>query len=331
MRGVAAMMVVIFHILVNTFGSRVGELDHHIFIFSGGVDLFFVISGFVMFHSTIGRNVSTGAFIQARIIRLVPLYWLSLLVMLVYGSISRDYIPPFREIAYSFIFIPYQNEFGVRGPVFNPGWTLNYEMFFYSIFALTLFLRNYVLRALLIMTVFAGLILLKPVLAPLGATGAEFANGLITEFLMGMCVGIAYHRGYIRFPKFMIFVGIAIAITLMESTGFKGPRMLYAGVPAAFILAGLIKLEPKLFKISLLGLIGDASYSLYLSHTFVIDLVELISPLKEKPWNGGLAVLAFIACIAAGIAVYYVIEKPLLQKLKKFSVKKPAQLGLNPA
>lgn len=328
MRGIAAMSVVIFHILINTFGSAAGEAEPHIFFFSGGVDLFFVISGFVMFASTGERQVGAWDFMKARIIRLVPLYWVSLLVMLAFLAVSQNYTPPLREIFFSFGFMPYKNEFGVKGPLFNPGWTLNYEMFFYAIFAMTLCMRNYVWRFIGVAAVFFGLISMKRFLAPLGMAGEEFASGLSTEFLMGMLVWVAYRRGWIRSPLLLVCAGIALAVYLMETSGFRGPRMLYAGVPAALILAGLVQMEPSVWNLPLLGLIGDASYSLYLSHAFVIDLVEELAPFDRVP---ALTAVAFAASVAVGILVYVFLEKPLLNMARSAFMKKRHAVNLEPS
>jgi exopolysaccharide production protein ExoZ len=325
MRAIAALMVVLFHILTNMYGSDRAATDPHIYIFSGGVDLFFVISGFVMFHITTGRSINAWAFMQARLMRIAPLYWLTTAFMLALGLLAAKPLPPLSDIACSLAFISCTMADGSTQPLFNPGWTLNYEMFFYSAFACALFIRDWRWRVAVVTAFLLVLVGLKPVLGSFGAAGLVYASGIVLEFVMGIGVGMVYRRfgRQLPAPKIFIGVGLLLGIGLMESTSFKGSRMLYAALPAALILTGLLALDVELPKLPLLAVIGDASYSIYLSHPMVLDLVDYWLPFTGKP-SVAVAAAAATASICAGIAVYFGIERPLKLKLhRKASSAKP--------
>jgi hypothetical protein len=117
LRGIAAVMVVLFHVC----GFQIG---------AAGVDIFFVISGFIMFHTN--RNVFglTGAailFLKRRILRIAPLYWLCSAFAFWPGV-------ELKSLVASVLFVPVRSEDGSIHTVLAPGWSLNFEMFFYIVF-----------------------------------------------------------------------------------------------------------------------------------------------------------------------------------------------------
>src|SRR5215467_2504234 len=148
LRALAAAAVVAFHVrfdFVNNV-SPPGFLPAAFNLGAAGVDLFFVISGFVMVYSSeslFGRPNAPATFLLRRIVRIVPLYWLMTSVMLAY-VLARGFGPsdasPQLALA-SYFFIPYRRPSGAMDPLYGIGWTLNYEMFFYVVFAVAMAAR----------------------------------------------------------------------------------------------------------------------------------------------------------------------------------------------
>jgi exopolysaccharide production protein ExoZ len=101
---------------------------------ASGVDIFFVISGFVMAHTT-RDSTDAVTFFRKRIARIVPLYWIALLWT------ARHALPsPDADLLKDFFFVPHwSTEFpNSVNPILRQGFTLNYEMFFYALFALAM-------------------------------------------------------------------------------------------------------------------------------------------------------------------------------------------------
>ena len=150
LRGMAALFVVFFHVseMLLQYTDRQGIFCRFASLWhtgAAGVDLFFIISGFVMVQSTrdkFQKNGSSSEFMLRRIIRIVPLYWLYTSVMLVLVllpfTLKNQVFSGWYTVA-SYLFIPVLNPAsGLDLPLLAPGWTLSYEMYFYLIFALLL-------------------------------------------------------------------------------------------------------------------------------------------------------------------------------------------------
>lgn len=269
LRGVAAYMVVIFH----TVEFLVGNTDLGIpraTIGAAGVDIFFVISGFIMIHVT--RESDTPArFALARIARIVPLYWIAtvgavLAAIVAPWSFANARIDP-EAILMSIAFIPTTDARGAFEPVLFVGWTLNFEMAFYAIFAFTLFFsRRYQLLALV-----TGLLVLFTIgrLAGQNHVLGFYGNAILFEFAAGCIIGAS-----VRNARFKPFLNLLPAIpvvtfgtllllltTLLPESFFV--RAISWGVPAMFIVLGIVLLD--LRKPSLPAMVstnlGDASYS----------------------------------------------------------------------
>ncbi len=147
LRVMAAVLVLITH-----SGFYVSERLDHSFKYwetgAAGVDLFFVISGFVMVYSSvklIGDRRGWLVFSQRRIIRIVPMYWLATTVKLVVMVLAGEFVLHARfsllDTSMSYLFLPTRNSDGNLFPLLGVGWTLNFEMLFYLLFAVALFLR----------------------------------------------------------------------------------------------------------------------------------------------------------------------------------------------
>ena len=135
------MGVVVNHAALNldTFAVPHGALQY-LNVGAAGVDLFFIISGFVMVYSSeplFGSSRGAIYFFCHRIIRIVPLYWIVTALALILATMHGfGGMYPLHMIVGSFLFIPMLRPEGVMQPLVAQGWTLNYEMFFYVIFAM---------------------------------------------------------------------------------------------------------------------------------------------------------------------------------------------------
>jgi exopolysaccharide production protein ExoZ len=321
LRGCAALMVVFFHLELQL--HRVGYQGYWPGSLDRGVDIFFVISGFIMWITTV-KGVTPLEFYRRRFLRIVPLYWLLTSVVLVLLVTFPSSVQSGRfdiwHVVGSYLFFPVVHPVaGVMQPLLIPGWTLNYEMFFYAIFGLGLFLPT-LPRLIVVSTILCGLALVPLLTGPMLPTAAQFyTSDIILEFSFGialgwLCSGGASFSARFAWPCFLI--GVVAIATVGDGTPHRG---LSVGVPAFLVVAGAIMIERLhgLPNIHSLHLLGNASYSVYLSHTIVLSAVgQLWRRLPFDSLPGALAVFGCTAAalaIAAGIAIYLFIEVPMLR------------------
>ena len=246
---------------------------------NAGVDLFFVISGFVMVYASEPMFRRAGGplqFMTRRLIRIVPLYWLVTTLYLVMALA----IPAFEKsysvasVVASYLFIPWPRLDGIMQPLVGQGWTLNYEMFFYAIFAAAVLAPRRIAVALasgvLIVAVGAGQ--LYPPASPILAFWVE---PIVLEFVFGMVVGLAYREGF-RLPKPVALLTVLGGFALMYvAHGHFKSRLLSLGLPAAVIVAGAafgdFSLRSPAWRP--IAVVGDASYALYLFHSIPVRVI----------------------------------------------------------
>ena len=288
---------------------------------SAGVDIFFVISGFVMVISAqriAGRDSAWRVFLRHRLQRIVPLYWIAttakVALVLALPAVASHTQLSVPYVLGSYLFLPVQNWRGDFVPVLPVGWTLTYEMLFYLLVVLALALRKPILWIAL-----PGLVLF----AALGAYDPKgFASTVVLEFLYGVGLGLTVQR-CARLPAPVAAILLAtgfVALLLMPGSTLLQP--IYWGLPAFAIVLGAIVLEPVLAPVLPLWLLaaGDASYATYLTHGFVVTVVARI--VIAMPLTSGLSLTVIIAAslvlsAAAGHFVYTWLERPLLRRLRQ--------------
>jgi exopolysaccharide production protein ExoZ len=329
LRGLAAVMVVVYHMLgFGRFGIPKWQVGNQ------GVDIFFVISGFIMW--TTAQKLSPRRFLERRLVRLVPLYWFFTLLMaatspIFGGSSFEQHRIGLKTILLSLFFIPFHQSFDPTravAPILGQGWTLNYEMVFYVSFALALFLPTKRARA---SAIFIGLGLLCVVgwiAPPVEPLLYVITSPIMIEFLFGIAVAAIVYRLPSGHPR-AYFVLLLVAWLLLIASGhakLNPGRSLVVGLPAATLVLAAIALEQtiRLRPVAVLRSIGDASYALYLCHGFALNACALF--LSRLPFHfrpGGLAgfmlflVIGLPAAILAAVAVHEVLEKPLTLWLNK--------------
>ena len=255
-------------------------------------------------------------FLLRRIARIVPFYWVMttifLLTMLLAPKALSSGAPTVAEIVKSYLFIPYARDGAeMMQPVYKLGWTLNYEMFFYVMFAsvIILPLRSAVTAIAVVFTALAVLgALFEPALAPI----AFWMHPIILEFVMGAVIAMAFLEG-VRLRRREAMALAAIAFAALMLSGMAGleahavTRPMIWGLPAAAILAcaALIDAGPcaapgsaqariASFAIAL----GDASYAIYLLHPIVVRGLRLV-------WDkaGATAIVPSALFVAIGLAL----------------------------
>lgn len=317
LRGLAALAVVVFHAAERTGG--------HFAIGAAGVDVFFVISGFIMWVITAERPVSPLRFLAERARRIVPVYWIVTGVMVV-GALAGLFPNLRLTVGYvlaSLLFVPSRSPGdGQIWPVLVQGWTLNYEMFFYLVFALTLLLRPRprlaALAAIFLSLTVAGLVVHSR--NPLWLT---YTNPIILEFLLGALLGKFWLE--VRVPGPSTGVGLIvlalIGFTFVGVTyiGF-GPLVL--GPLAAALVTGTLALERRgvLGHVRPLAYIGDASYSIYLWHTLAVSVAVKFAGWLALPFLPSFAI-AVLAGMAVGTIMHELLEAPIQAAFKARTVR----------
>lgn len=302
LRALAALLVVLYHLS----GDR-------LFTGQAGVDIFFVISGFIM--GTVDHRVSAWNFIIKRVERIVPLYWFVTTIICIgaiAGVFSRLSID-INTIIKSLLFIPYFNPEGQVWPIVVPGWSLNVEMLFYAIFAAGL-LAGAPIR-------FACAVLLALAMAgywfrPSGAITQAWTTPLLLEFIAGLMLARLNIRGT-RPGLGLLLCGVAGLCLAAVAWRFDSDlRPLVWGIPAALIVAGSLTLERSgswpTATLSPLAHLGDASYSLYLTHGTVIAFFH-----RKVGTTISIDLLAALTCIVVAFAAYYGFERPVRLWLRR--------------
>jgi exopolysaccharide production protein ExoZ len=329
LRGLAALSVAALHI-TQASGAFVGTPGHAPYAWmrsvpwEAGVDVFFVISGFVIVYASahmFGHAGNISGFLVRRFARVVPLYWLvtsALILAALLGPVALN--APLgdgaRYIAASYLFIPWPRPDGVMQPVFRLGWTLDYEMLFYFVVALFLPLRRRLAMALaataIIVIALAGA-LLRPTQPQL----AFWSDPIVIEFVFGVLIAACLLEGVrlARWARLALLIA-GLAMLALDGTAHGIHRALGFGVPAACIVAaaalGAERQTPPALA-WLFVLLGDASYALYLTHLFPTRALREIGVRLHLAGGIGIAVYILASLIAASalaLAVNAWFEKP---------------------
>ena len=337
LRGLAAILVVCFHVASNLSApasSTAGFAGFPILVEgNGGVDLFFLISGFVIVWTTKDnwqKPHSWSHFLERRLLRILPLYWAlttgKVLLVLVAPELFRgSHLQVWNTIA-SYLLIPSRDAEGRISPIISAGWTLCFEMAFYYVCAMALALRR---RPIVIAApLLIGLGLLGTLRTPHWDAPETLVNPLLLEFVAGMVIADLARRDKVRGNTgAMIVLFLAGMAALLASGEIPRKiaydwRVLVWGGPACLILYAVVALEPKVdfrrFRLPLS--MGDASYSIYLTHVLVLPLLLSrartmhLGPVGQ--WCTFL--LLVIAGIVMGMLVWWTIERRLVDGVTRY-------------
>ncbi|MGR3420528.1 MAG: acyltransferase family protein [Paracoccus sp. (in: a-proteobacteria)] len=314
LRFAAAFAVVLFHI-GSGYQIEFGNSYNPFYFGSAGVDVFFVLSGFIIAMTT---DPARGSwyFCRRRVVRVVPLYWILTLgiaaIGLVLPSLLNSTSVTPEALLKSLFFIPYERSNGAIQPLLFLGWTLNYEMFFYAIYAACL-LAGWK-SPLAPVTIVVSLVVAGQVLPFEGTIWRFYSNPIMIEFALGVGICIIYNR----FPNWfggraIVCIGAAVATYVALPLIPGAPWLLTSALPAALFVAAFVSFNPGRSRlIGLLVLCGNASYSLYLSHPYIIQLLSEFAPLElSVAPQILLGAGASSLCIAASVIIYRFLELPM--------------------
>jgi peptidoglycan/LPS O-acetylase OafA/YrhL len=318
-RGIAALLVVVHHIAQKAHALSGGAIP--LFDFGiVGVDIFFMISGFIIYFVTANKTMTHIEFMEKRIVRVFPLYWglslLALLVLIFKPNLINSNAQQPTDIAASFFLWPTAAPYLV-----NNGWTLTYEIIFYGLWALVALptaTRKTAYIACLVLAAgsFTGLLL--------GIDPKVINFSLFIEFAFGVAVGVAFKKGLFR-QNIPAGIGLAAAgaflasLAISQGLGSGQLRGYALAIPSAMMFIGIIWLGSFWKKTRTVLAIGDSSYSLYLFHPFVlvgipiaVKLLGLSSPASIL----AVSIVVGVAAIAASHMVYRFVEFPLTQMMR---------------
>jgi exopolysaccharide production protein ExoZ len=319
LRFFAALAVVAFHALgLAPKGFEVPDSLLSLAISYGGrgVDLFFVISGFIIFYTTQNPALTPAGFLRRRVERIVPLYFFVILIFTLLAltlpaifATPGWYTP--RHILKSLAFISFTDG---EPPVIAVGWSLEYEMYFYLAVALLMALTREVWRNIVMM--FSALAIFGQLPGVSAALGnyAFFTDPMILEFVLGVIAGHLFVHRRIGWPT-LIATACAFAAVLI---GDPFNRAIVAGIPAACLVAAAAFVSLKRIHASwperALARFGDASYSIYLAQVETVALAG-IAVAQVLPAIPPLMLLAATCCIvvALGLLLNILVERPLLE------------------
>jgi exopolysaccharide production protein ExoZ len=332
MRGVAALIVVLYHAsrFISPYYTGLGWM-----LFGGGsamgVEMFFVLSGFIMVYTTTrGPPVSTGKFLLRRFLRVWPLYMLGTgLAVLMQGYHSIN----LNNLIQSLTFIPVDDQ----PPLLGVGWTLNFEIYFYFVFGLCMLLDRFRWPA------FFAWIALTLIVLPLMTSRTLMLDGnqnyqysipyvnlmtspLIWLFTAGVTVGLIY-RSRIRFTsdfwaRLTIFTLLACTMWHYSSSwrtqhGIDRAGMFVTPLTIAIIIASKsIHLKMPRWLVYL----GDISFSVYLLHPLVQGILEqLLNTHELKSLTSGLSFVFLTTCLTISVSAlsHRYIEMTIAQAFRQ--------------
>jgi len=327
-RGIAALLVVLFHLGGTIASDKYFNIEYFSVPFSFGhygVQLFFVLSGFLIFKihkKDFSKPDRLSTYYRKRIIRIYPVFIIIffLVYLVAYFSSLRDTLPlDIVTILKTILLLPQ-----IQPPVITVAWTLQYEVLFYTIFSLFI-LNRYSVYFVVAIFIYVGLVYTN---TSNNIYIDMLQNVNIYLFIFGMITAFMSDRYYSYVRLFMMGGGILTVFLIIDSWinhNLTDYKIILAGLASSLLVyAGVIK-ERSGFsfkKYKFIVLTGDASYSLYLLHTVVISaLLKIFTMLGIIKLGIIGALFSFILilffCIFVAIVFHKIIEKPLLKYLHK--------------
>lgn len=335
-RAIAAMLVVLFHLgeavaAKKYFGIAAFSIP---FKFgSAGIELFFVLSGFIIFSSHSSDLYQPGKladYIKKRFVRIFPTYWIVFFVVFFLATLSsslRNTVPhDIFVLAKSLFLIPQDKNIvgGSGAPVIIVAWTLQYEILFYLLFG-ALFFSKWISVTIggSLFVIYIYINYNKVLLFPLSFLAQDY----ILLFVMGMVVSLVCtsKKIVVNSPKLYTSAGalmfLLVALDLVMNINFLvGWRTILYGLAGGLMVFGLVQAEDKniiIFGNRWLQILGDSSYALYLIHYPLISIMcklALLVSLNKHGLTGALIAYfaIFYVCLTSSVIFHLKIEKPVV-------------------
>ncbi len=321
LRAYAAIVVAVFHT-----GYRFSDWNA---VGSFGVDVFFVISGYVMARIC---DSNSRYFLRRRLLRIVPPYWVATLALFVFTYFFPELLKSTRadviELAKSLSFIPFRKSDGLLQPLLFIGWSINYEMFFYLLLAMSLLVYRRG-AAWLAGSAVVLIVLLCSHFKNQSDLAEFYGRDISLEFVLGL---LAYHlcravpeRLAVRLRVWMLLLMIASAVGLVVVQGLVPHidlRVLYFGGLSFLLItsASLLSQGGWDTNAAWIVLIGDASYVLYLIHPyceyFLSRIVAKKIPALDITKGPGM-LLAVGLVVVLAVALHLALERPTVAFLNR--------------
>jgi exopolysaccharide production protein ExoZ len=313
LRFIAALLVVYHHAAytaIRATGSNGFVPPGLTEVSQSGVDIFFVISGVIITRIARGRNASE--FICSRLWRIVPMYFICTAPALAV-AISTGF--GWRDALATFLLWPATDRMTL--PILPVGWTLCFEMLFYISAALVLVHRRWLFA---IIGAYAAAFLLRP----LGPVFQFVGNPIILEFFLGAIVACTppWRPGLWAMPfGFTVLVCIGLigiapnSVALDTHYGDEAFwRVLVWGVPAAMIVYGTLQAR---VRESVWTYLGNASYSLYLTHPLILTALLVLWQIRPIPADL-IVLIGITAALLFAWRVHERVERPIMRRGKNF-------------
>lgn len=345
LRGGAALMVVLSHgrdYLIGTPGYP--EIERVLVAGAMGVDLFFIVSGFIMVYSTKDTGSTLADvkdFAVKRFCRVWPTYTVvTVLWVLIAEDGARYFASAANWLTFfkSIFFIPVKDLAPLYfAPIIPLGWTLNFEMYFYAIFAVSLFFGRY--RSGVMICWVVATVIVFPVIAKTLSMNPfhyyEFrpnylnlmANSIILEFVAGALVARLYLAGRVRIASRAVafnFISCSVGFAIWWNFNSVGGQHGIAGWGLPLLLVFMsVALASKTINIKVprvLVWLGEISYSLYLTHyltRIVLDRIVSRYGYGEFTHAWTYLLMTVFICIAAAALSHYLLEQKLSRVLQK--------------
>ena len=312
LRAIAAINVIIAHSIYFAISNNFNSTFALFFKDWGtnGVDIFFVISGFIIYYIHKRNNRSGFDFILQRMKRIIPLYWFYSLVLFIFFNLFpilfNKFSTDFNHLFLSLFFL--SDIFFNKFPVYPLGWTLEIEFFYYLIFGLFIILignKKYFLFFIILFIILSSWKI----------------NSIFIEFLFGVLIGTIFFSNnkklkYImsKFSYAILLTGIiSLFLSLFISLNYN--RIVLYGIPSFFIVLAAVFLKQNSNKI--LIFLGNASYSIYLTHFLILGIFFKLAKFLIPNFDPTILVLfSIIICLLIGSALYLIIEKRIIKYLR---------------
>lgn len=325
LRATAAAMVVLAHLierlikydLVDESWSDITRLG------SKGVEIFFLISGFIVgaaFLKNLSVEKKPIEFIKRRFLRIAPSYYFwSFIMALKMMLVDKQTITLMAAIA-SAAFWPHYNDIGLIQPLYGLGWSLNFEMYFYAVLAIALIIPGKKVAIVSVFFIILVPILLKfqqPDFGNIGSTALKFyGTPVALYFLIGFILAMFKNKcpSFFLISKngFNAFTAVLLAVLAVYFVGYVSLifTCLCVGF-AVFEKNGVKPSKPIIFG----SFLGDASFSIYLTHSFVLGpLVAVYRVVGGSSSLLGISLLIIVSLIISalmGVMAYVFVEKKL--------------------
>jgi peptidoglycan/LPS O-acetylase OafA/YrhL len=339
-RGVAAVLVVIFHSSIILGGAKnfgAPPFDTLSYFGRSGVDFFFVLSGFLitLLHwRDIGHPGALGRYATRRLTRIYPTYWL-VLIAIVPGDIFLhtlfDHYDSATEVLEAVFLVPQTDT------ILNVTWSLNHELLFYVLFGAAIFRRGLGI-ALAVLWLIALTVAWIMGASSHNMTVQTFILPINFEFFAGVAAGWGFHRFRIGYAGAILIFGIVSFAALWFGDDFLWPlrldvnglslRCLGYSVAACAVILGLSTLElrehfkvPKFFVT-----LGGASYLLYLVHVPILLVLGAATRRIDRSRFGpdwAIALICDVVVIACAVFAHLKVERPILRLVRGRKPKPP--------